>query len=56
MDEYLFLEMAKLKADREKLARTEPERKAEANEAARRREEASREPLGRISLPLLSWR
>ena len=53
MDEYLFIEMAKLKADREKLARAQQEQqRAQRDEQSERARDSIAPPL----VPLVSWR
>ena len=55
MDEYLFLTMAKLKADRRKLEREqrERERRESSSEHRPRADDAGRPPT---AFPLLNWR
>ena len=54
MDEYLFLEMAKLKADRRKL---ELEEREKAQQHLPRGSEAERrQPAAPELIPLLNWR
>jgi len=55
MDEYLFIEMAKLKADREKLARAQQEQMRDLR-PEQRPEERKHGPFAQTLLPLLSWR